>query len=211
MGALKKYVPPAFKIGGKLLIEDAKVKKMIKHKDKYSYEERYENAIKIMKMVANVLHVEFRIKGIENCPKENVALCVNHKSFFDPFISQILPMKTVWIAKKEIRKFPVVGNIAASIDTIFLDRENPRDALRVNKEAIEVLKSGKSLWISNEGTRSRNKDHSMNEFKPGALRPAYETHSTILPMVICGSWKALDPKCNEKPIYVDVVFLKPIP
>jgi len=210
MGVIRKYFKYLSTVGLRLLHDSPLFRKMCKHKEKYSYEQRYESAMSIISYATKKFKVNLNAQGLNKIPESNVVFVVNHQAYFDPFISQVIPKKVVWVAKKEIRKFPFIGDIAESIDTIFLNREDPRDAVKMIKQATQVLKEGKSLWVSIEGTRSKKADHSMNPFKPGALKPAYKAQKTIVPMVICGSWKVLDPNYLKTPIDVDVVFFDPI-
>lgn len=78
---------------------------------------------------------------------------------------------------------------------VFMDRENPRAALKAIKEGIEIVKSGHPLVIFPEGTRSV--DGKMGTFKPGSFKLAMKADAWIVPVTISGTYHLLKKDKNH--------------
>jgi 1-acyl-sn-glycerol-3-phosphate acyltransferase len=59
-----------------------------------------------------------------------------------------------FVAKAEVRRWPVIGFLAARAGTLFIARDSRRDALRVVHHMAQSLQSGDVLAIFPEGTTS---------------------------------------------------------
>ncbi len=80
-------------------------------------------------------------------------LAANHVSWLDVYvILAICPCR--FVAKSEVRQWPLIGSLAASIGTLFVVRQSPRDAVRVVHKMTEHLRQGDTLAIFPEGTTS---------------------------------------------------------
>ena len=77
---------------------------------------------------------------------------------------------------------PIFGRWARNIGTIHFDRESREGNVYMLREAARELKQKKNLLVFPEGTRS--KGDTMNEFKAGALLPAYLSKATIVPVAL---------------------------
>lgn len=187
---------------------------LITKNKKTPYEVRYNKTQKTLVKVSKLLHVVYHIEGLENIPEDKGHLFIgNHQSFFDPLslIINLPDRKLVCVAKKESIKFPIAGQIIYSLDTLLMDRDDLRASVKVIREAAnELQKKERDVVIFPEGTRTKNKDKSMNEFKPGSLKTAYFAKATIVPFVFSDSYKVLDIKVKDKRSHVKLSFLKPL-
>ena len=105
---------------------------------------------------------------------------------------------------------PIVGKIEKVIDSVFLDRSSVRDALIMSKACKQHLLDKKNVVIFAEGTRSKNEEKSIGEYKPGAFKCAYGTGVKIVPVVIDKSYIPLSTKIKNTDKVIDVAFLNPI-
>lgn len=81
-----------------------------------------------------------------------VAYVGNHLSYLDiPVVGSVLHGS--FIAKREMRRWPVFGWLAMLQRTLFISRD-PRDAAKVVAQADAVLDSGRNLIVFPEGTSS---------------------------------------------------------
>ena len=120
--------------------------------------------------------------------REAIVLISNHQSNTDiPVLSAYLPIDFSFIAKKEMRKWPLIGYWMKCQDCIFLDRKNPRQGMKDMKEAIEKIKKGHSYVIFPEGSRS--KDGKIGEFKKGSFKLATDTKARIFPIALVGTYE----------------------
>ena len=96
---------------------------------------------------------------------------------------------------------------------MFIDRSNLKQEVRAIMKLSKSLEENRELSyvVFPEGTRSRDPNHLVQEFKPGSLKMAYNSKTSILPVALYGTFRVLDKKMNMKKFPVQVKFLKPIP
>ena len=135
--------------------------------------------------------IEVIIKGKENLPEDsNVLFVSNHQGNFDiPILLSALNHRVAFIAKKEIKKMPFIGDWMTLTNCIFIDREDVRQSVRAINQGAKHIKGGQAMVVFPEGTRS--KDGQLNEFKPGSLKLAVKSNAKIIPVSIDGSINAL--------------------
>ena len=56
------------------------------------------------------------------------------------------------IAKKEIKRQPLMGPAMIAAGVVFIDRESSKDPKQVLKPAVDALKKGRSVLVAPEGT-----------------------------------------------------------
>ncbi len=116
---------------------------------------------------------------------------------------------TGFVSKIEIKKMPLVNQWMEFIHCIFMDRNDMKQSLKTILEGISILKSGFSLVVFPEGTRS--KSDTMRDFKPGSFKLALKAKVPIVPVTIDGSYKIMEKNNGKiKPAHVDVYIHKPI-
>ena len=146
-----------------------------------------------------------KISGEENIPADIPVLFVsNHQSNFDIalFMSYINKPKG-YISKIEMKKIPVVRTWMELMHCVFMERGTPRKAAEAISEGIKILKSGYSMVLFPEGTRS--KSNQMNEFKAGAFKLATKSKVPIIPVTIKGSYKLMEANNSKiKPAEVEI-------
>lgn len=131
------------------------------------------------------------VKGKENLPQDsNVLFVSNHQGNFDiPILLNALNKRVAFVAKKEIKKMPFIGEWMNIVNCIFIDREDVRQSVRAINRGAKQIKNGQAMVIFPEGTRS--KDGKLNEFKPGSLKLAVKADAKIIPVTINGSINAM--------------------
>lgn len=167
-------------------------------------------------MIIKLAGIELTVIGEENISEGPVLYIGNHRSFFDvPITYPRCPIRTGYIAKKEMEKVPLLSTWMKRLHCLFLDRNDLKQGLKTILTAIEKVKSGISICIFPEGTRSKNEDElDMLPFHEGSFKIATKTNCPIIPMAISGSadiWESHFPRIKKthvileygKPIYVD--------
>lgn len=131
--------------------------------------------------------VKPEISGIENIPKDRSVLFIgNHSSFFDVILTYpLMERRTGYISKKEFEKVPLLPIWMKRLYCLFLDRSSPKAGLKSILLAIDYIKSGISVFVFPEGTRS--KDGTIGEFKAGAFKIATKTNCPIIPVALTGT------------------------
>lgn len=168
----------------------------------------------IFGVLLTVSDTKITVKGLENLsPTDTVMYVGNHSSYFDIIISYIyMPTTTGFVSKKEIGDIPFLKTWMELIGCLFIDRSDVKSSLQTIKEGIERLKSGTSIFIFPEGTRS--KTGHMGEFKEGSMKMAQKAKVPIVPVALSGTaalWENQFPRVKRghviidfgKPIYID--------
>ena len=135
-------------------------------------------------MLLAINGVDLNVVGDENLKKKRPAVFIfNHRNNFDPVIVGAL-VKDNWtgVGKKELQNDPVMGTLGKLVDTVFIDREDPKAAVQSLKQAEELAKKGLSVVIAPEGTRLDTR--SVGPFKKGPFRLAMSAGVPIVPIVI---------------------------
>lgn len=111
----------------------------------------------------------------------------NHQSAFDiPVLQAHLPVQFSWLAKAELFKIPVFGYALRRAGHISIDRSNRKSAFKSLKNAAKNIRSGVSVIIFPEGTRSQ--DGNIRQFKKGGFILAVDAGVPIVPVIIHGVW-----------------------
>ncbi|MCJ7856906.1 1-acyl-sn-glycerol-3-phosphate acyltransferase [Lachnospiraceae bacterium NSJ-143] len=137
------------------------------------------------------------VHGAENIPEnQNVLFVSNHQSNLDFVLLLAKLNKPVgFIAKVELEKIPLLRDWMRVINCLFMDRDDMRQQVKTIVEGINLLKSGKSMVVFPEGTRS--KDGKMIDFKAGSFKLATKSKVPIVPVTIDGTFNALEGNGNK--------------
>ena len=110
----------------------------------------------------------------------------NHASMVDIWaVFVAIPASFRFIAKKQLARIPLFGWAMAAGRFIFIDRQNAVAARRSMEEAARRIRSGQSVVIFPEGTRTR--DGRLGAFKKGGFHLAIDSGADIVPVAIKGS------------------------
>lgn len=113
----------------------------------------------------------------------------NHTSLLDTFILiATIPEFTAAIGKAEQFKIPIWGYILKRWGAVAIHRSELNRAISALSAVEASLKSGRSLLISPEGTRSI--DGRLQVFKKGPFHVAMNVPTPIVPIAIVGAFKA---------------------
>jgi 1-acyl-sn-glycerol-3-phosphate acyltransferase len=182
----------------------------LKKKDKKAAElYAYRRVQEISRFVLRKSKTLVEVEGLENIPKEACVFVSNHQAIFDAFLLMAYIDKiTGFIAKKEIKKIPLINQWLVEIRTVYLDRDNIKDGIKAINEGVENLLDGHSMIIFPEGTRSLSSE--MGEFKKGSLKLATKANAPIIPVTIDGTYRVLEVGNKVTGNKVKLRFHKPI-
>ncbi|HEY6724613.1 MAG TPA: lysophospholipid acyltransferase family protein [Polyangiaceae bacterium] len=135
--------------------------------------------------------IELTVRGLELVASdENFVVMSNHQSLYDiPVLFQALQRRIRMVAKRELFRVPVWGRAMRAAGFIEVDRDNHERALESLRRAADAIESGTDIWISPEGTRSR--DGSLQAFRKGGFHLALDASARILPVSIDGTRSVL--------------------
>ena len=131
-----------------------------------------------------VTGVTLNVQGEENLWSHRPAVFIyNHRNNFDPYVAIKLVHRD-WgsVAKKEIAG-PLVGPMQwLTPNVAFIDRSSADKAVEGLKPVTELLRTGVSVLVAPEGTRSVTGQ--LGRFKKGPFRMAMEADVPLVPIVI---------------------------
>lgn len=108
-------------------------------------------------------------------------LVANHVSWIDVYvINAVLP--AAFVAKAEVRHWPLIGWLAAKNETVFLRRGSRGHARIVNQEIADLLGKGRYVAVFPEGTTTDG-THLLN-FHAALIQPALSAGHPVLPLAI---------------------------
>ena len=150
------------------------------------------------------------VSGRENIPRKG-GLCFvsNHDSIADiVMFLRYAGRQAGFIAKKELLFIPLVNLWIYVVGGQFINRKNPRQALKTINKGIEYLKSGGAMIIFPEGSRSKGRG--LMYFHPGSLKLATQSKAVIVPVALKGTSELFEKTGRAHSGAVKVVFCKPI-
>ena len=168
----------------------------------------------VFRFILWITGAKVTVIGEENVPKDTPVLYIgNHRSYFDILLTYSrCPIRTGYVAKKELEKIPLLSTWMRYLHCLFLDRKDIKQGLKTILTAIDKVKSGISICIFPEGTRNKNADETdMLPFHDGSFKIATRAKSPIIPVAISNSaniWEANFPKMS--PTHVVIEYGKPI-
>lgn len=155
--------------------------------------------------------VRLNIVGEENAWAERPAVFLfNHQSQLDVFVlGAVLRRDFTGVAKKELEYNPMFGPIGYLADVAFIDRSNNAKAREELAPVVDALKSGRSIAIAPEGTRSPTSR--LLPFKKGPFHMAMQAGVPVVPIVMrnCGEIMPAHSYIIH-PGTVDVAVLPPV-
>lgn len=108
----------------------------------------------VRRWASGVLRIlQIRVTASGPRPAPPFLLVSNHLSYLDVILLASL-VDTVFVAKREVRRWPLFGSAANAIGCIFVDREAPRDAPRVGEAMRDAYRAGHGVALFAEGTSS---------------------------------------------------------
>jgi 1-acyl-sn-glycerol-3-phosphate acyltransferase len=92
----------------------------------------------------------------------------------------VIPMR--FVAKSEVRQWPLIGWLCARAQTLFIERGRARDAARINKQIVQLLQNGECLAVFPEGTTTDGTQ--VGSFHASLLQPAVDAGAEVHPVAI---------------------------
>ncbi len=131
------------------------------------------------------------IKGLELLSRDSgQIIAANHQSAFDIYIlTAALPLQIRWIAKEELFRIPLMGRGMRASGYLCINREKPRQAVKILRKAAETVRSGRSVIIFPEGERTP--DGELGEFTRGLLRIVKKSGAPVCPLTIDGTFEMM--------------------
>jgi 1-acyl-sn-glycerol-3-phosphate acyltransferase len=174
----------------------------------------------------DILAVSLRVTGKQpRFSEAPVMVVANHVSWLDILaIRAALPVR--FVAKSEVRAWPVIGWLAERAGTFFIVRARPRDTARISKKLTQMLREGEPIAMFPEATTSDGS--TVLKFHSSLLQPAVAAGATLRPVALryartdgtpcaeasyAGSrtfWESLSLIVTQPATFAELAFLAPI-
>lgn len=129
-----------------------------------------------------ILNIGIQIEGQQLARGESGCLLVaNHVSWLDIFVlNAIHPSR--FIAKSEVRDWPIVGWLSRRNGTIFIERAMRQDASRISRHVSLLLKQGACIGLFPEGTTTDGRQ--VGHFHSALIQPAIDAGVRLCPIAL---------------------------
>lgn len=168
----------------------------------------------VFRFILKITGVKVTVIGEENVPKDTPVLYIgNHRSYFDILLTYSrCPIRTGYVAKKEMERYPLLSNWMKYLHCLFLDRSDIKQGLQIILTAVEKIKSGISICIFPEGTRNKaDSDLEMLPFHEGSFKIATKAKCPIIPVSMNNTSEMFEAHFPRiKPCHVVIEYGKPI-
>lgn len=109
-------------------------------------------------------------------------LVANHVSWLDILAVHAVCPQARFVSKADVRGWPLLGWLVGKAGTLFIERENKRDALRVVHQMAEALRQGDTVAVFPEGTTGDG--HGLLPFHANLLQAAVATGTPTQPLAL---------------------------
>tara|TARA_Y100001960_G_scaffold320222_1_gene392766 strand:- start:232 stop:1032 length:801 start_codon:yes stop_codon:yes gene_type:complete len=134
-----------------------------------------------------------------------IMLVANHISWLDIYaLMTVCPSR--FVAKAEIRNWPLLGWLSKNVGTLFIERRKIADIIRINQDISNALTSGDCVAIFPEGTTSDGT--TVKKFHASLLQSAVNTKASIYPIAI--RYHDTSGEISKEAVYVGISLLESI-
>ena len=135
--------------------------------------------------ILTMLGMRVRVERRAPLPDGPVVFVSNHVNALDIPAAMIgLPRPFLYVARHEIRSWPVVGWVLEKTACLFIHRGNPRQSVADLKRVAERIRGGDSVLLYPEGGRSHG--HRLAPFMRGPFLLAIESGVPVVPVTLVG-------------------------
>ena len=122
-----------------------------------------------------ILHVRYTLHG--HLPTLTPILIVsNHVSWLDIWVIDAV-VAVRFVAKSDIRRWPVIGFLVKGVGTIFIERDKRRDTARTNRLIVQALTRGEYVALFPEGTTTDGTE--LKPYHASLFQPAVGAGATV--------------------------------
>jgi lyso-ornithine lipid O-acyltransferase len=129
--------------------------------------------------LVRMLNIDIRCHG--SFPETGALIVANHRSYLD-IVVVLAQVDAAFLAKKELRAWPVFGYAAEKGNTVFVDRSDAASRQCSRKAVSDCLKRGTSVVVFPEGTT--HEGPGLLDFKAGLFHMAASLKIPVVPAAV---------------------------
>lgn len=182
-----------------------------KHPEKYSEDERYALAKKLISIVIKTSRVKTEYIGAEKLPRSGgYIMFANHQGRYDPIgiLGGHERPCSFLLDSRRACQF-MCKQFADLLDAVSIDKDSARDQIRALRELSRGVKRGRRFLVFPEGTYDKEQGNRTREFKDGCFLAAIHAKCPIVPVTVIDSYKVFR-KNGFKLVKTKVIYHDPI-
>ena len=111
----------------------------------------------------------------------------NHLGYLDGIVlGSLFPV--IFVTKLQVKRWPVIGQLLTFLETIFVDRENKNDILRVVNRISKTLRKETNVIVFPEGTSTNGEK--LLPFQSAFFAAPLMAHAAVVPVTL--TYKLID-------------------
>ena len=135
----------------------------------FSSQRRFKSIKRWSRQILDMLHLKVVVHGTRPTGHVPTLIVSNHVSWLDIWVvNSVVPVR--FVAKSDIRRWPVIGFLVSGAGTIFIERRKRHDTMRTNRTIVEALTSGEYVAVFPEGTTTDGTE--IKPFHASLFQPA---------------------------------------
>jgi 1-acyl-sn-glycerol-3-phosphate acyltransferase len=105
----------------------------------------------------------------------------NHLGYLDGIVlASLFPV--IFVTKRQVRRWPVIGQLLTLLEIIFIDRENKNDILRVVNRISKTLRKETNVLVFPEGTSTNGEK--VLPFQSAFFAGPLMAHAAVVPVTL---------------------------
>ena len=142
------------------------------------------------------------VPDVSGTPEGSSLIVSNHLTYLDILVyGAVRPF--VFVAKSEVRRWPLLGTLASLGGTIFVDRDRSLQAAQASQQIAQALKDGLAVLLFPEGTSSDGRE--VLPFRSTLFEPAIRTGARVTAAAV--RYQAADAIESQVTYWGEMVFL----
>ena len=147
----------------------------------YSREKRWRAIQRWSRGVCRIVCLELKVIGAPPAAGRSLLAVGNHVSWLDIHVIHSA-WRVRFVAKSEVRRWPVIGWLAARTGTLFIDRRRRRHAASINRAIHDAFAAGDAVAVFPEGTTTEGTQ--LLRFHASLLQPAVDEGALVVPIAL---------------------------
>lgn len=105
----------------------------------------------------------------------------NHLGYLDGIVlASLFPV--IFVTKRQVRRWPVIGQLLTLLEIIFIDRENKNDILRIVNRISKTLRKETNVLVFPEGTSTNGEK--LLPFQSAFFAGPLMAHAAVVPVTL---------------------------
>ena len=163
----------------------------------FSWQRRVVAIRRWSRQLLRLLHVRLTVRGSPPSGRAPTLIVSNHVSWLDIWVlDAVVPVR--FVAKSDIRRWPLVGFLVSGAGTIFIERRRRHDTARTNRAIVQALTRGEYVAMFPEGATTDGT--AVKPFHASLFQPALGAGARVV--VVALRYVNLDGNVNLDASYV---------